>query len=205
MNLINLRLVLAVSGLAVASMACTKTTGDTGDTAELGDADTDADADTDSDGDADADTDSDTDTGVLILGFQGTSDDEINGVFGIWFYYYKTESRICEYDVTTTGTEPLSDCDECAFAWSAEFGEGSTRSGDCTVFGYEEGMSGEDAMGIPSIGVGFAYEAEANGNTYENVVMWQVYEGDDWGARGYADFDGAELDWTVYTSASYYY
>ena len=175
-----------------------------------GDSDSDTDSDSDADGDADADADTDTDTdsdadaddtGILTYGWQGKSDDEINGTFGVWFYYFKTADYLCVYDVDTTGIESLSDCSDCEFAWRTEFGTGTTTSGDCAPFGLSDGSAGEDVFGIPDIGVGFAYESDG----YSDVVMWQIYEGDTWAPRGYADWDGVGLEWTVYTSATYYY
>jgi len=188
------------------------------------DSDTDVDADTDADSDADSDTDADTDadgdtdddTGIVYYGWQGdytitqdTADEDnllLDGTFGMWFYYAKTGSYICEWDAPNPGVGMLSDCDDCAVAWETEWGNGSTTSGSCTDWGLVDGDDGGETFGVADwFGVGFAPKWESGGTVYSDVAMMQFDEGGDWYGVAYANYDGLTLDFTMYSSYTAYY
>ena len=194
MKLTDLRLVLALSFIAVASMACIKNTDDTGDTSTEADADTDA----DSDSDSDADSDSDTDTGLLYFGWRGSwtvnGGSELDGTFGYWYYYGLTGEYLCGWDAGQTGTEPLTECADCDWAWKTEWDIGTTTEGDCTAFGFTDGESGKDVFGVNynewAMGFNSAYILEG----YESYGEMEAI---------FLGLDGEWFPFAVYSSVSY--
>ena len=213
MKLIDLRLVVALSAFAVATTACTKTTGDTGETGIESDAD--ADADSDTDGDSDADSDSDTDTGLLYFGWRGSytvdGGAELDGTFGYWYYYGLTDEYLCGWDAIQTGTEPLTSCTDCLWAWETEWGVGTTNDGDCSAFGFTDGTSGKDVFGVnyDSWAMGFnpeyVFEGYESYGGLETVFLGLDGEWFPFAAYNSVSYDGQNLAFERQSSYSPYY
>lgn len=172
------------------------------DVTDSGDADTDIDADTDSDSAEPAET------GIVYYGWDGDytgASTALTGTFGMWFYYALTSDYLCVWDAPNNGVEPAADCDDCSIAWSTEWGNGTTISGECTYWGLTDGEHGGDTFGVPWFGVGFAPEYTNTNGTYNDIAMLQFEEGGDWYGVAYAEYDGDALSFRMYSSYTDYY
>ncbi|MCP4809011.1 MAG: hypothetical protein GY913_15875 [Proteobacteria bacterium] len=117
----------------------------------------------------------------------------------------------CILDWPTTGSEPLSSCDDCLFAWATEFEAAQTNTGDCASWiGLTDGAPIEDLGLSQGFGMGWSYNGTSpySGNSYENIWMME-FEGSDgtnkWYPWAYGEFDGTTAYWQRGTGSYYYY